>query len=434
MRAKDTGGRRPGGIFYGWYVAAACLVIYFFTNGMSLFVPQNLFPRFMETFDATEGQVSLTTGLMFGLAAVLAPLAGALVDRFGPLRIVRIGICIMAACFAAYPFARSLTDLYILHVGIAFGLVLGGLLVNVVLLSNWFVRYRGAVIGLLTAMSSFGGFVLPNAISPLVNDPDFGWRWGFGALAAAFCLFALLPGLLVLRERPADVGQAPDGDGKHTAPADQPPGDPAPSATDGVPLATAMRSRTLWVLAIGSACLWFTFQAINSQATIFLELEAGLAPQAATRLYTMILAFSIAGKLLFGTLSDRIAKRTVMRITSAVLLAGCLCLFTLDGPSVVLATDTRQLMLFAIVFGLGYGGSFAMIQLVCVESFGRRSLGKVLGFIMCIDSIGGMLGTILTGQLKTTTGSYLVPFTIVAVVAGIALCNVWLIRPVARTA
>ncbi len=423
---KDRG---TGGLYYGWYVAAACLVIYFFTNGMSLFVPQNLFPRFMETFDATEGQVSLTTGLMFGLAAILAPLAGALVDRFGPLHIVRIGICIMAVCFAAYPFARSLTDLYILHIGLAFGLVLGGLLVNVVLLSNWFIRYRGAVIGLLTAMSSFGGFVLPNAISPLVNNPEYGWRWGFGALAVAFCLFALLPGFLVLRERPADVGQAPDGDGEH--PADS---DATATAVDGVPFAAALRSRTLWVLAIGSACLWFTFQAINSQATIFLELEAGLAPRAATQLYTMILGFSIAGKFLFGALSDRIAKRTVIRITSAVLLTGCLCLFTLDGPTVALATDTRQLMLFAIVFGLGYGGSFTMIQLVCVESFGQRSLGKVLGFIMCIDSIGGMLGTILTGQLKTVTGSYLLPFTIVAVVAAIALCNVLLIRPVTRAA
>ena len=71
-----------------------------------------------------------------------------------------------------------------------------------------------------------------------------------------------------------------------------------------------------------------------------------------------------------------------------------------------------------------------MIQLVCVESFGQRSLGKILGMIIGIDSIGGMLGTIVTGQLKTTTGSYLVPFGIVAIVAAIALFNVLLVRPV----
>lgn len=417
----DIAGRR----FYGWYIAGACLLIYFFTNGMAIFVPQNLFPRFMETFGATEGEVSLTTGLMFGLAAILAPFAGALIDRFGPLRIIRVGLCIMAVCFAAYPFARSMMQLYALHVGIAFGLVLGGLLVNVVLLSNWFVRYRGAVIGLLVAMSSLGGAVLPNAISPLVNDPELGWRWGIGALTIAFWIFVLLPGFLVLKQHPADVGQAPDG-GPGTRPMPMDNG----GTPDGVSFGRAFRSRTLWVLAIGSACLWFTFQAVNSQATIFFELEAGLTPPAATRLYTMILGFSVAGKFLFGALSDLIAKRTVIRITSAVLLTGCLCLFALDGNTVGLTTNTLQLTVFTIIFGLGYGGSFTMIQLVCVESFGQRSLGKVLGIIMCIDSIGGMLGTILTGQLKTATGSYLIPFTIVAIVAFVALINVLLIRPV----
>jgi MFS family permease len=421
--------KNAAGPFYGWYIAGACLLIYFFTNGMTIFVPQNLFPRFMETFDATEGEVSLTVALMFGLTAILAPFAGALVDRYGPLRIIRIGICIMAVCFAAYPFARSMMQLYVLHVGLALGLVLGGLLVNVVLLSNWFVRYRGLVIGLLTAMSSLGGFVLPNAISPLVNDPEYGWRWGFGALAVAFWICVLVPGFLVLKQSPSDVGQTPDGD---------PENDPAPitdsSMPDGVTFATAVRSRTLWVLAIGSACLWYTFQAINSQATLFFELELGLAPPDATRLYTMILGFSIAGKFLFGALSDRFAKRTIIRITSAVLLTGCLILFVPDNGSIGLATGTMQLTAFTIVFGLGYGGSFTLIQLVSVESFGQRALGKILGFIICIDSIGGMLGTYVTGQLKTTTGSYLLPFTIVAVVALVGFINVLLVRPVGRSA
>ena len=84
------------------------------------------------------------------------------------------------------------------------------------------------------------------------------------------------------------------------------------------------------------------------------------------------------------------------------------------------------------LFGLGYGGSFTMIQLVCVESFGRRALGKLLGIIICIDSAGGMLGTVWTGQMKTATGSYLFPFSIVSLVALFALLNVLLIKPVAR--
>ena len=404
-------------------MAGACLLIYFFTNGMAIFVPQNLFPRFMETFAATEGEVSVTVALMFGLSALLAPMAGALIDRFGSLRIIRIGLVIMAICFTLYPFAQSVQQLYILHTGLAFGMVLGGLLVNVVLLSNWFITRRGAVIGLLVAMSSFGGLLLPNLISPLVNDPAFGWRWGFGSLSAAFWVLAVLPGFFLLKERPSDVGQFPDG-------ADAPPARVSEAHPDGVSFSAALRSRTLYVLAIGSACLWYTFQGINSQVTIFFELETGMSPQQATALYSMIFGFSIAGKFLFGVISDRYQKRHVLFGTSILLLCGCLLVFDISSGELALAANVYQLMAFTIVFGLGYGGSFTMIQLVCVESFGQRSLGKILGIVIGIDSIGGMLGTIVTGQLKTTSGSYLLPFSIVAIVAVVALFNVLLVRPV----
>ena len=410
-------------LFYGWYIAGACLLIYFFTNGMSIFVPQNLFPRFMETFSATEGEVSVSIALMFGLTAVLAPVAGALIDRFGPVRMIRAGLVIMAICFTLYPFAQSVQQLYLLHTGLALGMVCGGLLANVVLLSNWFVTRRGAIIGLLLAMSSLSGLLLPNLISPLVNDPAYGWRWGFGSLSGAFWILAVLPGFFLLRERPSDIGQFPDG-------ANALPVKISETNSDGITFRAALRSRTLYVLAIGSACLWYTFQGINSQVTIFFELEAGMLPQQATALYSMIFGFSIAGKFLFGAISDRFQKRHVFFGTSVLLLVGCLLVFDVSSGELALAANVSQLMAFTIVFGLGYGGSFTMIQLVCVESFGQRSLGKILGMIIGIDSIGGMLGTIVTGQLKTTTGSYLVPFGIVAIVAAIALFNVLLVRPV----
>jgi MFS family permease len=417
-----------GRLFYGWYVAGACLLIYFFTNGMTIFVPQNLFPRFMETFDATAGQVSITTGVMFGITAILAPFAGVLIDRYGPIVVVRTGLIIMAVCFSAYPFAQSLMHLYLLHSVLALGLCMGGLVVNVVILSNWFVTRRGAIVGLLVAMSSISGLVLPNAISPLVNDPAYGWRWGFGTLAVAFWVLAIIPGFIVLKAKPADVGQFPDG-------AAGPPAtdEPVPATElPGLTFSAAIRTHTLWALAIGSACLWFTFQAINSQVSIFLEQEAGLTPQHATRLYSTIFGCSIAGKFVFGAISDRFLKRNVLLAASIVLLAACLMVFESGEGTYGLTRADRRLFWFTVIFGLGYGGCFTMIQLVAVESFGPRALGKILGFIICIDSAGGMLGTVLTGQLRTSSGSYLLPFSIVAVVALIAVINVLLIRPSAH--
>jgi sugar phosphate permease len=414
--------------FYGWYIAGCCLVVFFFTNGLSLYVPQNLFPRFMETFGATPAEVSRTTAITFALAGIIAPFVGAAIDRFGVVRVIRTGLVLLALTFSAYPFAQSLQQLYVLHAAIAVGLVFCGLMPNIVLLSNWFITRRGTVVGLLVAGSSLAGATLPVAIAPLVNDPALGWRAGFGVLAAAFWLFALLPGFLVLRESPRVVGQFPDG--AASAPSGAVDGE---ELREGVPFATALRSRTLWCLAIGSASIWFSIQAITSQFTIYLEQDAGFQPQNATRLYSTLLACSVAGKFLFGAISDRYTKRSMMLVASIILLAGCLQLFRLNDGVLALTHDPLQLTAFALVFGLGFGGSFTLIQLVAVESFGQLALGRILGVVIFIDTMGGAAGTLLAGQIRTTTGDYFLSFSVVTVVAIIAVINVLLIPAVAKT-
>ena len=422
MRAE----RRPR--FYGWYIASCCLVVFFFTNGLSLYVPQNLFPRFMETFDATPAEVSRTTAISFALAGVIAPFVGAAIDRLGVVRVIRTGLIVLALTFTAYPFAQSLQQLYVLHAAIAVGLVFAGLMPNVVLLSNWFITRRGTVVGLLVAGSSLAGATLPVSIASLVNDPALGWRVGFGVLAAAFWLFAVLPGFLVLRESPRSVGQFPDG--AEAAPSGTTDGE---TLREGVPFADALRSRTLWCLAVGSASIWFSIQAITSQFTIYLEKDAGFQPVNATQLYSLLLASSVAGKFLFGAISDRFTKRSMMLVASIVLLAGCLQLFSMEDGVPVLTQDHLRLAAFAIVFGLGFGGSFTLIQLVTVESFGQLALGRILGVIIFIDTMGGALGTLLAGQIRTTSGDYFLSFSVVTVVAMIAVLNVLMIPAVARS-
>jgi len=417
----------PPRYFYGWFIAAVCVLVYFFTNGMTIFVPQNLFPRFMEDFSADAGQVSLTATISFLGTAVMAPFVGWLIDRFGVLRIIHVGLLFLAVCFCLYPFAANLQQLYLLHVGFALGLVLCGLMPNVVLLSQWFVRYRGVVVGLLTSASSLAGGLLPLAIAPLVLNPEYGWRWGFGALAIAFIVFGLIPGLLALKASPADVGQLPDGrvaaDGEDTLATKK------AQEQSGVSFSVALRSRTLWALAVSSACLWYSISAINSQATIFFEQDAGLTPAKATLLYSAIFWCGVAGKLLFGALSDKISKQKVMLASASLLFCGTLLVFAPNEGELQLTQNVPQLMAFAVAFGLGYGGSFTMIQLVCVECFGQRALGKLLGIIIFVDSLGGALGIAVAGQLKAGTGSYLVPFATVAVVTFIAIVGVLLIKP-----
>ena len=411
--------------FYGWYVAIGCTLIYFFTNAMTLFVPQTLFPRLMEEFGSNEAEISLTVTITLLFASLFAPFAGMLIDKFGALRIMRIGIVLMAVTYSLYSFSDSISDLYRLHFLLAIGLVLSGLVVNVIIVSNWFVKHRGKVIGMLVASSSLGGAILPLMISPIVNDPELGWRWGFGLLSILFWLFAVIPAYTFIKEKPSNLGLFPDGLPKILEPSD--------NGIASVTLLTALKSRALWCLGIGSACLWFSIQGLNSQITIFFEQEAAFSPQQAVFLFSTLFWFSFIGKFAFGAISDTVPKRTVLLITSIILFLGTLLLFDFDSNQISLTKNPTKLGLFTVVFGLGFGGSFSMIQLVAVEIFGPAYLGRILGIITFIDGMGAALGTNLLSQIKTDTGSYLLPFSIVTIVSLIAIINVFLIRPIQKS-
>ena len=204
--------------------------------------------------------------------------------------------------------------------------------------------------------------------------------------------------------------------------------------TAGVSLWTSIKSRALWCLGIGSACLWFSIQGLNSQITIFFEQEANFSPQQAVFLFSILFWFSFIGKFTFGAISDKIPKRKVLLIASIILFIGSLLLFDISHNHISLTQNTMKLTLFTVIFGLGFGGSFSMIQLVAVEIFGKAYLGRILGIITFVDGMGAALGTNLLSQIKTNSGSYLVPFIIVAGVALIAIINVFLIKPIKPSA
>jgi MFS family permease len=171
---------------------------------------------------------------------------------------------------------------------------------------------------------------------------------------------------------------------------------------------------------------------VVSQLTLYLEREAGFTQLEAIQVFSLAFALSFFGKFLFGAASDWFAKRHVMLAASLTLLAGTLLLFDNGAASggLRLTDDAAQLRAFAVVFGLGFGGSFTMIQLTVVESFGQRDLGKILGMVIFVDGIAGAAGPLVAGELATRTGSYLPAFMVVAAVTALAVVNVLFIRPV----
>jgi MFS family permease len=140
---------------------------------------------------------------------------------------------------------------------------------------------------------------------------------------------------------------------------------------------------------------------IYNHQPFFLGEELGMSPSGYGLIASSIFVFAIIGKLLFGLLSDRLDKILMMIIVVATLIVG-LVLLRISGP------DNRIILYgYAAVFGLGFGGTFTMIQLVIAEFFEGRSFGRILGILTAVDVASGGIAISVLALMSEHYGSYL---------------------------
>ena len=101
----------------------------------------------------------------------------------------------------------------------------------------------------------------------------------------------------------------------------------------------------------------------NQHLKLFLSLDRGYSQADAARIISLVLACSIAGRLLMGWLADRWPKKFVMLL---IYLAGR----RLDSAAAAAAVSRTPLYLFAVVFGIALGGEYMIIPLMAGELFG----------------------------------------------------------------
>jgi len=137
----------------------------------------------------------------------------------------------------------------------------------------------------------------------------------------------------------------------------------------------------------------------NQHLKLFLSLDRGYGQADAARIISLVLAVSIAGRLLMGWLADRIARKRVMLLIY-LLVAGAIPLL-LARPA-----GGGSLYLFAAIFGLGLGGEYLIIPLMAGELFGMGVLGRVMGIVLTADGVAEATAPMLVGYLRDRTGSY----------------------------
>jgi MFS family permease len=321
--------------------------------------------------EVTSGNAlsKLVVGPLFGF------MAGWVVDRFGPRKLMIAGILMAGGALAGLGSVSTLGMFYFFYFFNALGYVCGGPLPNQVLLTRWFDKSRGKAMGIAYLGIGLGGAAVPWISHFLVQH--FGWQTALRMLGLLVIAMAL-PLALVLKE---------------------PPGVRRPTPRAGnQPSINPFKTVPFYLLAIGSMCSIAAVSGTQQNLKLFLTFDLHYAQGQATRLLSLVLAASIAGRLLMGWLADRIAKKYVMLLIYLVVAAAIPFLFVSHSPGL--------LYVFAILFGIGLGGDYMVIPLMTAEIFNVQLLGRLMGVILTADGIAEAVAPWVVGRMRDVTGAY----------------------------
>ena len=194
--------------FYGWFVVLGCAFVAFGVTGGQFSFGVFLKPM-TEDFGWSRATLSLAFGVTFMISGLLRPAVGYLADRYSPKAAALTGVAIMGATLLLLPLINSLLHLYLIFAVMSVGLALGTGPILTKVVSQWFYERRGLALGLVSAAGSFGGMILVPAASAFLVL--FSWEMAYLFLGTLLLLLVLPVGIWLIRNRPQDMGQSPQG-------------------------------------------------------------------------------------------------------------------------------------------------------------------------------------------------------------------------------
>jgi MFS family permease len=240
-------------------------------------------------------------------------------------------------------------------------------------------------------------------------------------LGVIYCAGILPPALLVIKQKPSDVGQFPDGHPLIPKPAGH--------STVGVlhqasqmqtwSRAQAMHTLSFWAIVASFFLAMICQVAYLVHQISFLSRSLGLAGAASA--VSLTAAASIAGRLVLGLFIDRLDKRHVT-----------MGLFFLQGAAIsALAYSNHTVVLYlgTFIFGLTMGSIIMTQSLITAECFGMISFGTVSGLAGMFVAAGSAVGPSVAGMIFDATGSYHIAFTLFAIVSLLAAAAIFFARP-----
>ncbi len=411
--------RPRGKVFYGWWIVAACSGVQWLA-AMTWMHSYGAYAVLMqEEFGWSMSVLSLAFALTRLESGLLGPLQGWLVDRFGPRIILTIGTLIFGLGFFAFSMVDSIPTYFIAFILIALGSSLGGFATLMVSLVNWFDRHRAKAIAWSQIGFSLGGLSVPIVILGL---EAWGWRT-MAIISGVMVLVVAGPLVQLVRHRPQEVGEVPDGlilkeDGAHAEHHDYVP-------QISFTWQEAVREPSFWLISLGHGLSLLTVSSMLAHLIPHLINSLDYSAVAAGVVFSFMTGAQLLGLFLGGYLGDRMNKR--------LLCVLCMLGHFIGLLAVAYATNALWLAVFVIFHGLGWGIRGPQMVALRADYFGPKSFGTIMGISSLIVMIGMTAGPIICGVMYDVYGNYQLAFTIMAFVSATGLLCFWGAKPPRKT-
>jgi MFS family permease len=381
-------------MFYGWWVALTAALGLLLNTATIIVFSFGFFARAIgHEFHVGRAKISLAFTIHNLTSALCIPLAGRLVDRYGPRRVLLPSTALLGLILICSRFlSEAIWQLYVFY--FALGVVSGGAgaMPYTDVISHWFDRHRGLAISVMMLGMGLGAIAIPSVAQRLVAT--LGWRMAYAVFGLLIVLIPLPVVTAFLKERPEDVGLLPDGAGEaHVS-------TPVAANDVGLTVHEAVHTSEFWTMV----CILFLVTA--SVHACFIHLPAiltdrGSSAQLAAFASSLFGVGLFMGRIGCGYLLDQFFAPRVAALLFAAVAIGIAFL--------ELGHAFWSACIAAVLVGFGIGAEVDIIAYLTSRYFGLRSYGAIFGWIWAVFGVSGGLGAYLMGLGFDKTGSYVVP-------------------------
>ena len=388
------GGRH---VHYAWVIVAVGAAMRLFSSSFRS-SSSILIPRLVDSFGWSYGAVGLGFAIQWIVSGLFGPPAGWLGDRYGVRWTMRLGAVLFIVGMVLTGFMRELWQFY-LFFGVILSAAMGIFQVPLTAaVTLWFRKHLGTGMGLLQSSQGIGPLVAVPIMLYIIHL--FGG--GLEGLRAAFWIPGIVGGAIILvmikffYNEPAQIGVRPFG-----APEDElikavQTGEIARVRTK-VFLKQAQKTSAFWNL-IGIHFWGCAGHAIILVYLVAMAEDEGVSKGLAAGAFVTMSVTSTITRFAVPVIADRMGSKPAM--------AGCFFLQVAPIFLLFFAQDAWHFYLFAVLFGIGFGGEMSAFPIINRQYYGSGPIGTTYGYQMMGAGVGMAAGALIGGQLRDITGNF----------------------------